>query len=154
MIIIHMFFQSYYTIFLIICYKSFSSPNVWIKSMHVTKQTYHDLRISKINFFCHHSHNKQPNKLHSYNGLSIFSFEHVLFKRSLPFHYSCRNPNLKLVAKATGCKVAGQEKDLGVTSHAHRSVKSVREWTFTLPSELPCWELESQMESQTFRARL
>jgi hypothetical protein len=38
---------------------------------------------------------------------------------------------------------------LGVTSHAPGSAKSVREWTFTLPSEFPCWELESQMESES-----
>jgi hypothetical protein len=28
--------------------------------------------------------------------------------------------------------------------------KSVREWIVTFPSELQCWELESQMDSQTF----
>jgi hypothetical protein len=32
--------------------------------------------------------------------------------------------------------------------------KNVKEWTFTLPSELPCWELESQMNSRIFRAKL
>jgi hypothetical protein len=32
--------------------------------------------------------------------------------------------------------------------------KNVREWTLTLPSELPLWELESQMDSQIFRGRL
>jgi hypothetical protein len=30
----------------------------------------------------------------------------------------------------------------------------VREWTLTFPSELPCWELESQMDSRIFKARL
>ncbi len=43
-----------------------------------------------------------------------------------------------------GCEVAGLEVDLGVTSHAPGSAKSpesVREWTLTLPSELPCWKL-------------
>ncbi len=44
----------------------------------------------------------------------------------------------------------GQEGDSGVTSHALGSAKSVREWTLTLPSELPCWELESRI----FRAQL
>jgi hypothetical protein len=41
-------------------------------------------------------------------------------------------------------EVAGLEVDPRVTSHAPgsaKSAKSVREWTFTLPSELPCWEL-------------
>jgi hypothetical protein len=30
--------------------------------------------------------------------------------------------------------------------------KSVREWTFILPNELPCQELESQMDSRIFKA--
>jgi hypothetical protein len=67
---------------------------------------------------------------------------------------SYRNPNLGLVTKIRGCKVTGQEGDPKVTSHALESAKSVREWTLTLPSELPLWELESQMESQIFRVRL
>jgi hypothetical protein len=29
----------------------------------------------------------------------------------------------------------------------------VREWTFTLSSELQCWELKSQKDSQIFRAQ-
>ncbi len=66
----------------------------------------------------------------------------------------CRNPNFGLVTKARGCKVVGQEKDLGVTSRTPGSAKSVKEWTFTLPRELPCWELESQMDSRIFKARL
>jgi hypothetical protein len=55
--------------------------------------------------------------------------------------------------KQGGCKVANQKRNLGVTSHVPGSAKGVREWTFTLTSELPCWELESQMDSQIFRAR-
>jgi hypothetical protein len=55
----------------------------------------------------------------------------------------CRNPNLGLTTKARGWKAMGQEEDPGVTSHALGSAKSVRAWTLTLPSELPCWELES-----------
>jgi hypothetical protein len=39
----------------------------------------------------------------------------------------CRNPKLGLVTKVKGCKVAGQEGDPGVTSHASKSAKSVRE---------------------------
>jgi hypothetical protein len=39
----------------------------------------------------------------------------------------CHNSSLRLATKARGCKVAGQEKDLGVTSHAPESAKSVRE---------------------------
>jgi hypothetical protein len=66
----------------------------------------------------------------------------------------CRNPSLGLATKARGCKVVGQEKDPKVTSHAFGSAKNVRERTFTLPSELPCWESESQMDSRIFRTRL
>jgi hypothetical protein len=62
--------------------------------------------------------------------------------------------HLRFTTKARGYKVVGQEKDSGVTPHAFRSAKSVREWTLALISELPCWELESQMDSQIFRVRL
>jgi hypothetical protein len=36
---------------------------------------------------------------------------------------NCRNLSLGLTTKARGCKVAGQEKDPEVTSHAPRSAK-------------------------------
>jgi hypothetical protein len=54
MIIIHMFFQNYYTICLKICYKLVSFFSIWIKCIHlivVTINTFHDLKIHKINFF-------------------------------------------------------------------------------------------------------
>jgi hypothetical protein len=68
--------------------------------------------------------------------------------------FECCNPSLGLTTKARGCKVASQAEHSGVTSHAPRSAKSVREWTLTLPSELPCWELESQMDSHIFKVQL
>jgi hypothetical protein len=37
------------------------------------------------------------------------------------------NLNLGLTTEARGCKVAGQEKDLGITSHAPGNAKNVRE---------------------------
>jgi hypothetical protein len=64
------------------------------------------------------------------------------------------NLSLGLTTKTRGWKVAGQEGDLGVISHVPGSAKSVRAWTFTLPSELPCWELESQKDFRIFRAQL
>jgi hypothetical protein len=67
---------------------------------------------------------------------------------------NCRNFKLRLTTKAKGWKVTGQERDSGVTSHVFKSAKSVSEWTFTLSSELPCWELESQMVSQISRTQL
>jgi hypothetical protein len=45
----------------------------------------------------------------------------------LPLNLWCRNPSLGLATKARCDKVAGQEGDLGVTSHAHGSAKSVKE---------------------------
>ncbi len=45
----------------------------------------------------------------------------------MAFPSPCRNLSLGLTTKARGCKVAGQEKDPGVTSYAPRSAKSVRE---------------------------
>jgi hypothetical protein len=66
----------------------------------------------------------------------------------------CRNPNLGLTTKARGCKVAGEERHPIATSHVPGSAKSVREWNLTPISELPCWELKSQKDSQIFRAQL
>ncbi len=51
-------------------------------------------------------------------------------------------------------RLRAKEEDPKVTSHAFESAKNVREWTFTLTSELPCWELESQKNSQTFKVQL
>ncbi len=56
----------------------------------------------------------------------------------------CRNSSLGLATKARACKGVGQEW----TQESHFMLlgvqKSAREWTPTLPSELPFWELESQ----------
>jgi hypothetical protein len=64
------------------------------------------------------------------------------------FKWNCRNPNLGLKPKARACKSAGQEE----ARESHFSLlgvqKSVREWTLTLPRELPLWELESQWTSE------
>ncbi len=61
----------------------------------------------------------------------------------------CCNTSLGLATKARACKVAGQERSLGVTSHVPRGAKSVREWILTLPNELPFSELESQWTSKS-----
>jgi hypothetical protein len=72
-----------------------------------------------------------------------------------PFQCSlfCCNPSLGLMTNTRGCKVTGQVGDPRVTSHALGSAKNVRESTLTLPSELPRWELESQMDSWNFKER-
>jgi hypothetical protein len=66
-------------------------------------------------------------------------FSHVSPKLVLVFDnqyaYHCRNPNLGLATKAKACEGVGQVWRLGMW-------ENVREWTPTLPSELPLWELE------------
>jgi hypothetical protein len=56
-----------------------------------------------------------------------FNYQGVMFHlyNQMDGHL-CRNPNLGLTTKARGCKVVGQKEDPGVTSHAPKSVKSVR----------------------------
>jgi len=60
----------------------------------------------------------------------------------------CRNPNFGLATKARVCKGGGQ--DWARESHfmLMGMQKSVKEWTLTLPSELPFWKLESQWTSE------
>jgi hypothetical protein len=85
-------------------------------------------------------------------GVCLDSFAFPCLQLGLTFE-SCRNPSLGLATKARCDKVVDQEGDPRVTSHAPESAKSVREWTLTLPSELPCWELESQKDSRVFRVQ-
>jgi hypothetical protein len=61
---------------------------------------------------------------------------------SIEFLY--RNPNLGLVTNAKAYE--GESQEWAQESHFMLSgvQKGVREWTLTLPSELPFWELESQ----------
>jgi hypothetical protein len=57
-------------------------------------------------------------------------------KQSTPIP-QCRNPNLGLVTKARACKSVGQEGAQEAHFMLPRVQKSVREWTFTFPRELP-----------------
>ncbi len=77
---------------------------------------------------------KHPNRVVAFKGKGDL----------LRTHRSWHNPSLGLMIKVRAYKVAGQEGSLGITSYVPKSAKSVREWTLTLPSELPFWELESQ----------
>jgi hypothetical protein len=69
---------------------------------------------------------------------SFFHFFNNIYVATLAFGLRLRQGSWE---------VAGLEVDPRVTSHAPgsaksaKSAKSVREWTLTLPSELPCWEL-------------
>jgi hypothetical protein len=50
-----------------------------------------------------------------------------------------------------GCVPRGKEES---NLDLPKVQKNVREWTFTLSSELPLWEFEFQMDSQIFRVQL
>jgi hypothetical protein len=56
----------------------------------------------------------------------------------------CRNLSLELVTNARACKGACQEWAWELYFMLPGVQDSVKEWTFTPPSELPLWELESQ----------
>jgi hypothetical protein len=56
----------------------------------------------------------------------------------------CRNPSLGFMTKARVCKGAGQEWAQESHCMLLGVQESGREWTCTLPNELPLWELESQ----------
>jgi hypothetical protein len=48
----------------------------------------------------------------------------------------------------------GQEGGMRVTSYAPENAKNVKEWTLTFPSELPLWELESQMDISNLQSAI
>jgi hypothetical protein len=56
----------------------------------------------------------------------------------------CRNLNFGLATKVRACKGAGQGWSPRVTFMFSGMQENVREWTPTLPSEVPLWELKSQ----------
>jgi hypothetical protein len=51
--------------------------------------------------------------------------------------HECCNHSLGLTTKARGCKVAGQEKDPGVTSHVHGSAKECERMNPRTPKWTP-----------------
>ncbi len=62
----------------------------------------------------------------------------------LSLHINCRNPSLGRVTKAKVLVRVRANTKLGSHILMPSGVqKNVREKTLTLPSELPCWELES-----------
>jgi len=61
----------------------------------------------------------------------------------------CRNLGLGLATKAKrGCKVAGQEEPESHITYS-REFKKVREWTLTLPRQLPLWEMDYRWSLET-----
>jgi hypothetical protein len=56
---------------------------------------------------------------------------------------SCCNLNLRFATKVKACKVAGQEKRLGVTPHAFGSVRKCEGMNIHIPKGVSILELES-----------
>jgi hypothetical protein len=65
-----------------------------------------------------------------------------------------RNLSLGLMTKARASQGAGQEGSPRITSHVPGSIGECGEWTFTFPSELPFWELESQWTLKPLESNL
>ncbi len=72
--------------------------------------------------------------MHEVGSLSLYPLmelnilqESTMTSSFANYSYECYNPSLGLATKARGCKVAGQEGEPRVTSHAPGSAKSVRE---------------------------
>ncbi len=63
---------------------------------------------------------------------------------------TCHNYSLGFATKARACKGAGQEWSLGVTFHVPGRLRvwESENWTSTLLSEFPLWELESRWTSK------
>ncbi len=84
--------------------------------------------------------------MQAYNSINVqysFGTITIVFHKG-QFDLSCRNPSLGLATKARACKVAGQERSLGITFHAPRSAKECEGMNLHTPKWTPCWELESQ----------
>jgi hypothetical protein len=77
-----------------------------------------------------------------------------LMIRPLPYgkairHYDCRNPSLGLATKARGLQGCGRRGRPGSHLTCSQECEKCEGMNpHTLPSELPLWELESQMDSQ------
>jgi hypothetical protein len=88
-----------------------------------------------------------------YNVFGTLKGPNMLIWLSVFRKLKCRNLSLGLTTKARGLQGCGLRERPGSHITCSRSAKSVKEWTLTLPSELPCWELESQMNFRIFKAR-
>jgi len=58
--------------------------------------------------------------------------------------FLCHNPSLGLTTKVRAWKGADQKCNLGVAFTLLRVWEDVKQWTHTLPSGLPLWELKSR----------
>jgi hypothetical protein len=66
----------------------------------------------------------------------------------------CCNPSLGLATKARAWKGAGWKCNSGVTFTLLRLWESVREWTHTLLSGFPLWELEFRCTFKFLKSNL
>jgi hypothetical protein len=71
-------------------------------------------------------------------------YEHQTWS-SIQKDQNCPNSNLRLVTKAKGFVRMWAKRE------THECVR-LWEWTFTLPNELPCWELESQQAPKSSKS--
>ncbi len=60
---------------------------------------------------------------------------------------SCRNPSLRFGTKVRACKGAGQEGNMGITSHAPRSVGECESMNPHTPKWAPILEIRVPMDS-------
>jgi len=67
-----------------------------------------------------------------------------LFQKIFAGHHFCRNPSLGLLTKARAGKSAGQEGGQETHFILLGLQESAKEWTLTLPRQLPLGELESR----------
>ncbi len=70
-------------------------------------------------------------------SIDHLSYLNVIGVFNIHWDLSCCNPSLRLTTKARACKVVAKRRSVGMKA-------SVREWTFTIPRELPHSELESR----------
>jgi hypothetical protein len=119
------------------------------KKKRIVEMSSHCFKSTKLHFHCH-SNNLHINVIHSTSILS--SQEHniepspswnICFPHLWQHHLLCHYLSLGLVIKVRAWKDAGQKCDLGITFTLSKVWRSAREWTHTLPNELPLWELDS-----------
>jgi len=82
-------------------------------------------------------------------GMCVYRGTSPLMKHNSTISIFCHNPSLGLATKARVCKGASQEGARESHFMLLGVQESVREWTLTLPNELPFWELESQWTSES-----
>jgi hypothetical protein len=111
--------------------------NSLIPSFHFAFYLFHTLHmwlVSHVCLFCMF-------KIFKFFNIKLFLHNKVSPHKDV----MCHNPSLGLVTKAKGLQGCGPKLSLEVAFLCPRECKRMwRERTLTLPSEFPCWELESR----------